>query len=282
MDLLRAGVGAGALLAGVGVLYHYTVVVPHEHAVAQQGSTQQDRIVLVSPKTGTRLVLSGDGFQLLDKDGHTLAQLAQSDGNPGLTLTQWTVPWSVEWLFQSSGKRSGPPQPKEEASLDLHPTRVFLSGCPSFRCSSNYAALDLNGGAGLVLSSGDMTEGISNLGGFWQSNRCFDAKSTCYATNISLDEITGLSIKTCKTDRGAPLSTTNRNEGCESVHIGSTQLGDVSKGARIVLREDGKPRLAIGRAMLTSPAVGGQEITPISQITAFDKKGAVVWRIPRR
>lgn len=50
----------------------------------------------------------------------------------------------------------------------------------------------------------------------------------------------------------------------------------------MVLREDGRPRLAIGRAILTSPAVGGQEVTPLSNITAFDKKGKVIWRLPDR
>jgi hypothetical protein len=47
-DLLRAGVGAGALLAGIGVFFNYVVTVPHERA-AQQRITQQERLVHLPP-----------------------------------------------------------------------------------------------------------------------------------------------------------------------------------------------------------------------------------------
>lgn len=281
MDILRAGVGMGALLAGIGVLYNYGVTVPREHAAALQGIAKQEQIVLVSPKTGTRLILSGDGLQLLDKDGHSLAALTQSDGNPQLMLTQWMIRWPVEAEFDLRREPSKPPRTEEGAELDLHPTRVYMTRCPLFTCKDT-AVLGLDyGGPALLLTDGDTREDISDFG-FSASNGCSDAKSTCYASDISLNDNLGIFMKTCKTERGAPPSTADKDDGCESVHISSTQVSDVSKGARIVLREDGRPRLVIGRAILTSPAVGGQEITPISQITAFDKKGAVVWRMPGR
>lgn len=270
-DLLRAGVGAGALLAGIGVLYNYVVVVPHERAV-QQRIAQGERIVLTSPKTGNRLVLTGDGFRFLDKHGHPLARLTQSDGNPKLTLTQWTVS-IYDQLGQIGKKHSQTLKPKEGASLDLYATRVYITRCEF--CNDN-ASLGFENG--LVLNSRDWSGGFSDLG-LSESNRCFDAKSTCYVTSIFLDEPLGLSMKSCKTKRGIPLDKTKKSEGCESVNIGSTPLDD---GASIALREDGEPRLMIGRASLTAPSVGGREITPISQITGFDKKGVVVWKIPGR
>lgn len=277
-DLLRAGVGGGVLLAGMGVFYNYVVVVPHERAVRQAMTPQEGQIILTSAKTGSRLVLSGDGFQLLDKQGHTLATLTQSDGTPELKLTQWTASWSFQNLLSHSvGK---PSTLKEGGSLDVHPTLLYMTRCPLFTCQDN-ASLNLDSGPALVLNSPNNSDGFSNLG-LWESNRCEDSNSTCYKTSVSLDESLGLSMTTCKTEGGTPLSKTNKDVGCESVHIDSAPLGEVSSGARMVLREDGRPRLVIGRAVLTSPSVGGQEITPISQVTAFDKKGTVVWRMPDR
>ncbi len=290
-DLLRAGVGAGALLAGIGVLYNYVVVVPHEHAT-QQRITHGERIVLISPKTGNRLVLNGDGFRFLDKQGHPLAKLTQSDGNPELTLTQWRETWTAEQevsaVFSNrSKKRSQPPKLKEVGFLDLRPTQVFMGACPM--CAENSATLGLEGGPFLALNSGGWSAMINNSGlsEFIHCSKevlhAVNAKSTstCYASHISLGEFPGLlSLKTCKTEGGAPLSKAHKEEGCESVHIGSGPWGLVAKGPRIVLREDGKPRLAIGSARLKWPSVGGHEITPISQITAFNKKGTVVWSIP--
>lgn len=43
MDLLRAGVGAGALLAGIGVFYNYVILVPREQAIVQHRIAQQER-----------------------------------------------------------------------------------------------------------------------------------------------------------------------------------------------------------------------------------------------
>ncbi|MGH2507530.1 MAG: hypothetical protein ACRDHZ_09045, partial [Ktedonobacteraceae bacterium] len=248
--------------------------VPHEHAV-KQSAPQQERLVLISPKTGSSLVLSGDGIQLLDKEGHSLAALSQSDGNPELKLTQWTALSPFQRLLsQSVGK---PATLKEGGSLDLHPTLIYMTRCALFTCQDN-ASLNLDGGPTLVLNSPDNTDGFGNLG-LWEANRCFDAKATCYATRVALNQSLGLTMTTCKTKKGVPLSKANKDEGCESVHVGTAPLGEVSKGARITLREDGKARLVIGRAILTSPSVGGQEITPLSQITAFDKKGKVIWKM---
>lgn len=268
MDLLRAGVGAGALLAGIGVFCNYVILVPVEQQAAQQRIVRAERLVLISPKTGTRLVLSGDGLDLLDKAGHPLVKLAQFEGNPELMLTQWTAGDGLVSAPPLSlrGKRSRPFKLKEGGSLDLHPTLVYMTRCASFACGDN-ASLGLEGGTTLLLNSGDNSEGISNSG-IWESNRCLDAKSTCYATRISLDESLGLLMTTCKTERGAPLSKINGARGCESVHIASTPFGVVRKGARVVLREDGKTRLAID--------------TRLSAITAFDRRGAVTWRIPSR
>ncbi len=275
-DPLRAGIGAGALLAGIGVLYNYVMVTPQQH-IGQQNIAQAERIVLISPKTGNRLVLSGNGFQFFDKQGDPLVKLTQSNHTPQLTLTQWREPTSQFFasVLHPHAKQSQPVKLKEGGSLDLHPTLVHMTRCAF--CNDN-VFLGLAGGPSLVLNSGDLNDSFSNFG-LSETNRCFDAKSTCYVTSIFLDETLGFSMKSCKTNRGIPLSKTNKDEGCESVNIGSMPLDD---GASISLRKDGEHRLMLGRATLTSPSLGGREITPISEITAFDKRGTVVWRIPGR
>jgi hypothetical protein len=245
-------------------------------------------VTLVSLKTGHRMVITGDGFQLFDKEGHSIVKLEGSTGEPQLTLTTWDTPWYKIPLSPNSKS----PKLQQGPSLLLQPTTVEV-----FDGASESASIGIDAGPAVVLNGGNSNEQVSS-GGFSIWNTCTQNSGVpvnpdtgirmkdlpaigqnCYQTHASLNTFLGLQIKTCKTYKGQPLDKANKDKGCESLTARSMPWGE--QGAHISLSEDGQTRLSLGHTLLTSPRVGGEEKTPISQITEFDRNGKVIWESPQ-
>lgn len=281
------------------VLGLFAVVAPDKFSRTANATTlasDATTLALVSPKTGNRVVINGDGFQLLDKDGHVLVRMSDLQGSPTMTFTNWGI--SLAAAVQNAqcassskdSKRNCPLTLGKGASLTLKPSSVFIDGG-----YGNSAMLSLDMGPTLTLAGRSGGAGIST-DRLWVSNTCDNAQvpvnpqtgrvmkgalplgPNCYETHVDLGSVLGLSLTTCKKINGQPLNAKDKDEGCESVQATSFPLD--GQGAHVSLGEDGNTRLTLGGTVLSGVRVGGQEFTPLSQITAFDKKGYVVWKIP--
>ncbi|HKT32840.1 MAG TPA: hypothetical protein VJS89_10200 [Gammaproteobacteria bacterium] len=251
-------------------------------------------LTLISSKTGNHLVMDGDGLRLQDKEGHVLLEISDLHGTPQVRLTQWQAPSRLLELFgnvedaQTKHKSTW----RKGVTLTLKPRSVLIDGG-----YGDSAMLTLEMGPTLTLHGSNGFAGIST-GDMWVGNECNNKQvpvnpqtgllmkglpplgTSCYETHVDLGSELGLSLTTCKKINGQPVNAKDKNEGCESVQATSFPLD--GQGAHVSLSEDGNPRLILGGAMLTGMRVGGQEFTPLSQITAFDKKGYVVWKIPEQ
>lgn len=286
------------------VLGLFAIVAPAKFSRTANATTLASDVTtltLISPKTGNRVVINGDGFQLLDKDGHVLVQMSDLQGAPTLTLTHWHYMVRANQSFSealaqesrcaTTGTDSkGACSMEKVASLTLRPSSVLIDGG-----YGNTAMLSLDMGPLLTLADRSGGAGISTEG-LWAGNTCDNAQvpvhpqtgrvmkgalplgPNCYETHVGLGDALGLSLTTCKRINGQPINVKDRDEGCESVQATSFPLD--GQGAHISVSEDGNPRLTLGGTVLTGIGVGGQEFTPLSQITAFDKNGHVVWKIP--
>lgn len=278
------------------VLGLFAILAPDKFSRTANASTlasDATTLTLVSPETGDHLVMDGNGIRLLDKEGHILLQMLDLKGTPTVQLTRWSTP-SYTWqeaVNDLEGKHTKHKDVLEKGpTLTLKPLSVFIDGG-----YNDNAMLTLEMGPTLTLDGRNGNAGISTSD-FWNGNTCDNTQvpvnpqtgramkgalplgPNCYETHIDLSSALGLSLTTCKKINGQPMNVKDKNEGCESVQATSFPMD--GQGAHVSLSEDGNPRLILGGAMLTGVRVGGQEYTPLSQITAFDKKGYVVWRIP--
>lgn len=254
------------VVAAGAMLYSKGVNVPVTSTLAS--------LTLGDSKSGHRLVLNGDGFQLLNKDGNTVALLNDSDDGGALKLNRWVRPSNQidVAIAEATGKelqlKVGPPE--NTNSADVTASTVYLSKGPTT--------------AGI--QPGDMffhdgnTSGNFGLGSISVWNQCDYESPTCFESHASLNSnFLGLQIESCERHNGMPINSKQKNEGCMTV--GATGRGFDGEGAQVSLGEDGVNRLVLGSTTLTRPRVGGREITPLSQISGFDSKNILVWKIPQ-
>jgi len=262
---------------------------------------------------GDSLMLTGDGFILMNRDGKTLAQLKDtSDQGPLLAIQRWVIvqpnafdPYAYAASLGGKKPKTAPAASTQDllqAAFGNTPTgKTQQANAPApinsetLTLSAGKISMETAGVGGLALYGG--INGVGGTGtiylwdrynnrstlnaGNWSiGNTCnFDAE-TCYenTVNIGLGALGGLSIDTCQKHNGMPLSDKNKDQGCTS--LWALSHGNNGVGANISIMEDGVPRLTMGATELTSKQVGGTVVTPASQVTAFDKKGNVIWKIP--
>jgi hypothetical protein len=240
-------------------------------SVALSGSLTS--LTIGPSKNGDHLFLTGDSLALVNANGTVVAHLTDTPNKgPILAMDQWVRYKQPSWVAIVSGKKAsnklGPP--KKVASISITPSTVLIS-----HGKDGTAEFTSEGGEGprLLLSENELTGSLSPFD-LSLSYDCFSYSGTCFQKTASLDTAFGLQIKTCVMHNGLPLNSTNKDVGCKAISAGD--LGAL----HISLQQDGNDRLTIGSSQLTSPRVGGSAITPLSQITAFDKKGVVVWKVP--
>lgn len=261
------GVMALALVISVATV---SVLLMRGKSVAVTGTVTS---LHIGPSSnGDSMVLNGDGLSIVTKDNRTIATLHDTaDDGPTLTFEHWAT--RSDWLDATLENRPEKKlAPEEVADITVSAAAVAIN-------AGNTTAALRGGNLDLSLSMSRKGDNVvvspSNVA-LW--NDCTFVNGTCYQSRESLGPVIGMTVETCELSNGLPLDDKHRGKGCAQI-MANTQGLDHG-GASITLEENDNYRLIMGNASLTSKNVGGSVITPMSQITGFDNRGDVIWRIP--